>query len=69
MAVHLNRSDLEPSELGQAIEQTRSPGILGWISSHPNALAWVGFLSVLLSIGSLLIWFIRFKPGERSTAV
>ncbi len=58
-----------PSELGHAIDQARSPGILGWISSHPSALAWAGFLCVLLSIGSLWIWLIRFKTGERSVAL
>ena len=57
-----------PQEIGQALGQARSLGIMTWVRTHPDALAWAGFSSVLFSIGLLGIWLVRYKPPNRSIA-
>jgi len=48
-----------PQEIGQALGQARSPGITLWIRTHPDALAWAGFLCLLVGITILGIWLVR----------
>jgi cytochrome oxidase Cu insertion factor (SCO1/SenC/PrrC family) len=50
-----------PQEIGQALGQARSPGIMLWMRTHPDALAWAGFLCVLVSTGLLWVRLIRYK--------
>ena len=55
-------------EVGQVIALVRSPGILRWISTHPDDLAWAGLWSIVLSVGLLGVWVVRTKHRERTLA-
>ena len=55
-----------PQEIGQALGQARSPGILMWIRTHPDAIAWAGLSVIVVGIGFLCIWLIGYKPANRS---
>jgi cytochrome oxidase Cu insertion factor (SCO1/SenC/PrrC family) len=55
-----------PDEIGQALGQARSPGLMLWMRTHPNELACAGFLIFLGSIGSLWFQLIRHRTPNRS---
>lgn len=50
-----------PREMGQALDQVRSPGVAVWMRTHPDLLAWVGFLCLLFGVAILGVWLVRQK--------
>ena len=57
-----------PEEIEHALAQLQSPGLAVWIQTNPDAVAWTGFLFILLSLGILAIWRIGHKPSKQSFA-
>ena len=58
-----------PAEIEQALAQLQSPGLAVWIQANPSAVAWTGFLCILVSLCILAIWRIGHKPSKQSLAV
>ena len=57
-----------PEEIERALAQLQSPGLLVWIQTNPSAVAWTGFLCVLVSLCMLGIWRVGHKPSKQSLA-
>lgn len=55
-------------ELGGALSETRSPGIVMWARTHPDALAWAGLFSIAFGVGLLCVWLVRRRPDTASVA-
>jgi cytochrome oxidase Cu insertion factor (SCO1/SenC/PrrC family) len=54
--------DWTKEDLAVAIRQTRSPGLIATITSHPERLAWTGFTGAILGLCLAIGWMIRRKP-------
>jgi cytochrome oxidase Cu insertion factor (SCO1/SenC/PrrC family) len=55
-----------PQELDEALEETRSPGIVMWARTHPDTLAWTGLFSIAFGVGLLCVWLVRRRPASPS---
>ena len=51
-----------PQEIESALAQLQSPGLRVWIQTHPDAVAWTGFLCILGSLCVLAIWRVGAIP-------
>jgi cytochrome oxidase Cu insertion factor (SCO1/SenC/PrrC family) len=58
-----------PEEIEQALAELQSPGLRVWLQTNPDAVAWTGFLCILVSLCMLAIWRIGHKPPKPSLAV
>jgi hypothetical protein len=50
------------------LARLQSPGLRVWIQSNPVAVAWTGFLCILVSLCVLAIWRIGYRPSKQSLA-
>jgi cytochrome oxidase Cu insertion factor (SCO1/SenC/PrrC family) len=57
------------TEVNQALGETRSPGAVLWLRTHPDALAWSGFLLILVGISLLGAWLAFYKPSHHSQPI
>src|SRR5579863_7375943 len=55
--------DWSSKDLATALELTRAPGLYGWMKSNPQAIAWIGFAAMILSLGIAMVWMILRKPA------
>jgi len=57
-----------PEEIELALGELQSPGLRVWLQTNPDAVAWTGFLCILVSLCLLGIWRVGHKPPKRSIA-
>lgn len=56
--------DWSGTELASAIKLTRSPGFVGRMKANPERLAWMGFVTFILSVSVATVWMVfRKEPG------
>lgn len=56
--------DWSGTELACAIKLTRSPGFVGRMKANPERLAWIGFVTFILSVSVATVWMVfRKEPG------
>ena len=56
--------DWPGAELASAIKLTRSPGFVGGMKANPERLAWIGFVTFILSVSVATVWMVvRKEPS------
>jgi len=56
--------DWPGAELASAIELTRSPWFVGGMKANPERLAWIGFVTFILSVSVATVWMVfRKEPS------
>ena len=58
-----------PEEIVKVVDQLQSPGLAVWIETHPDAVAWTGFLCILVSLSLLAVWRVGRKPSNHTSAI